>query len=152
MNSVKQFVWYRRQVWFFYVKSMSDAQKLLPKIVYVMNSAWFQASPAMQMRSVLFRDLKRRWFVILYRRFGITYRSKLQGSSSPRRWGWKVLLKRRSRITNPGCVRSQNSVDHLIFFFFLFASAQTDFEAQTGLETLWASHLWRFTSAHKLIL
>jgi len=114
--------------------------------------AWFRPSTATQMRFALFRNLTRRRLVILHRRFGTTYRSKPQGSSSPRRrWDWKVLLKRLSRITNLCCVRSQNSAD-LVKIVSICHSVQTDFEVQTGLGTLWAFHLWRFTSAHKLVM
>jgi hypothetical protein len=88
--------------------------------------AWFQASAAMQMRSALFRDLTRRRLVILYRRFGTTCRSKLQGSSSPRRrWDWKVLVKCRSRIIDLCCVRSQNSADLVKNVLFATVSRQT---------------------------
>jgi hypothetical protein len=54
--------------------------------------AWFQASAAMYMRSVLFCDITQRWVAILYWRFETTYRSHLQGSRCPgqglqlRRW------------------------------------------------------------------
>jgi hypothetical protein len=41
-----------------------------------------QASAAMQMRSALFWDITQRRVVILYRRFGTTYRSHFQGSRS----------------------------------------------------------------------
>jgi hypothetical protein len=37
------------------------------------------------MRSALFWDITQRWVVIVYRRFGTTYRSHLQRSRSPRR-------------------------------------------------------------------
>jgi hypothetical protein len=43
----------------------------------------FKASAAMLMRSALFWDITRRRVVIVYRRFGTTYRSHLQGSGSP---------------------------------------------------------------------
>jgi hypothetical protein len=42
------------------------------------NSARFQASAVMYMRSALFWDITQRWVVILYRRFGTTYRFHLQ--------------------------------------------------------------------------
>jgi hypothetical protein len=41
---------------------------------------WFQASAAMMMRSALFWGVTQGRVVILYRRFGTTYRSRLQGS------------------------------------------------------------------------
>jgi hypothetical protein len=43
---------------------------------------WFHASTAMLMRSALFWDIMQHRVVILYRRFGTTYRSHLQGSRS----------------------------------------------------------------------
>jgi hypothetical protein len=46
---------------------------------------WFQACAAMHMNFALFWDITQRWVVVLYRRFGTTYRSNLQGSRSPRR-------------------------------------------------------------------
>jgi hypothetical protein len=46
---------------------------------------WFQASAAILMKSALFWNITRGRVVILYRRFGTTYRSHLQGSISPRR-------------------------------------------------------------------
>jgi hypothetical protein len=46
---------------------------------------WFQASAAMLMTSALLRVITQRRIVILYRRFGKTYPSHLQGSRSPRR-------------------------------------------------------------------
>jgi hypothetical protein len=48
----------------------------------------FKASAAMLMRSGLFWDITRRRVVIVYRRFGTTYRSHLQVSRTldPRRW------------------------------------------------------------------
>jgi hypothetical protein len=46
--------------------------------------AWLQASVAI-MWTALFWDCLERGMVIPYRRFGTTYRSHLQGSSSPRR-------------------------------------------------------------------
>jgi hypothetical protein len=49
--------------------------------------AWFQASAAMLMRSAPFCDTTQRWVVVLYRRFGTTYRSHLQGSRSSCRKG-----------------------------------------------------------------
>jgi hypothetical protein len=47
-------------------------------LVYPRNS--FQASAAMFIRSALFWDIARRRVVSVYRRFGATYRSHLQGS------------------------------------------------------------------------
>jgi hypothetical protein len=46
---------------------------------------WLRASAAMLMRSALFCGITQRRVVILYRRFGTTYRSHLQASRSPRR-------------------------------------------------------------------
>jgi hypothetical protein len=45
----------------------------------------FQSSASMLMRSVLFWDITQRRVVIIYRCFGTTYLSHLQGSRSPRR-------------------------------------------------------------------
>jgi hypothetical protein len=47
------------------------------------NKPWFQTSAAMFMRSALFWGVTQRRVVILYLRFGATYRSHLQGSRSP---------------------------------------------------------------------
>jgi hypothetical protein len=46
----------------------------------------FRLPPRCQ-RFALFWDNTHRWVVVLYRRFGITYWSHLQGSRSPRRKG-----------------------------------------------------------------
>jgi hypothetical protein len=46
--------------------------------------SWFEASAAMLVRFALFSDITQRRAVILYRRFGSTYPSHLQGSKSPR--------------------------------------------------------------------
>jgi hypothetical protein len=45
-----------------------------------MACPWFQASATMLMRSALFCDITRHRVVIVYRHFGTTYRSHLQGS------------------------------------------------------------------------
>jgi hypothetical protein len=45
--------------------------------------AWTQASAAVSMRSSLFWDIAQHRLVVTYRRFGATYRSHPQGSSSP---------------------------------------------------------------------
>jgi hypothetical protein len=56
------------------------------------NLALFQAFAAVEMRSALFSDITQRRMVVYYRRFGTTYRYRLQESSSPRRmlypWRW----------------------------------------------------------------
>jgi hypothetical protein len=71
------------------------------------------------MISALFWDIIQRWVVFLYRRFGTSYRSDLQGSRSPRRtgfllglldprrWDRYIVPKRRYRITTPRYVISQ---------------------------------------------
>jgi hypothetical protein len=46
---------------------------------------WFQASAMMLMRYALFWVITRRQMVMLDRRFGTTYRSHLQGSTSPKK-------------------------------------------------------------------
>ena len=56
------------------------------QIIYVKPNTWFQASAAMLLRSALFWDITQRRVIILYRRFGTTYRSHLKGSRSPK---WK---------------------------------------------------------------
>ena len=43
---------------------------------------WFEASAAIWVRYALFGDFVQRKIVVSYRRFGTTYRSPLQGSSS----------------------------------------------------------------------
>ena len=83
----------------------------------------FQASAAIWMESALFLDITQRQVVILYRRFGTTHRSHLQGSRNPRRkafflrlldpWKWNryVVSKRRYITTTRRCVISQKSAD-----------------------------------------
>jgi hypothetical protein len=57
---------------------------------------WFQASAAMLMKYVVFWVITRRRVVIIYRRFGTTYRSHLHGSRcDPWRWDRYVVPKRR---------------------------------------------------------
>jgi hypothetical protein len=58
------------------------------------TNQWFQASAAMLMRSALFWGITQRRVVILYRRFGTTYRSRL-GLLDPWRWDRCVVPKRR---------------------------------------------------------
>jgi hypothetical protein len=48
---------------------------------------WFQASPAMLLRSMHFCDITRRRVVLVYRRFGTSYRSHIRG---PRVWPVKM--------------------------------------------------------------
>jgi hypothetical protein len=50
-----------------------------------LHSTWLQASAGVLMRSALFWGITQRRVVILYWRFGTTYRSHLQGPKSPRR-------------------------------------------------------------------
>jgi hypothetical protein len=92
----------------------------------------------MLMRSALFWGITQRRMVILYRRFGTTYRSYLQGSRNPKRvvsstlptllelldpWRWSryVVPKRRQRITIRRCVIPQKSADlkdiHIQYLF-----------------------------------
>jgi hypothetical protein len=47
---------------------------------YINRYVWFQASAAMLMRCALFWDVTQCHVVIVYRRFGTTYRSHSQGS------------------------------------------------------------------------
>jgi hypothetical protein len=70
------------------------------------------------MRSALFWDITQSWVVVLYRRFGTTLRSHIQGSRSPRfllgflnpwRWDRHVFPKHRYRTTTQLCVISQKS-------------------------------------------
>ena len=56
----------------------------------LLESVWFQASAAVQLRSSLLWDVTQRVVVVIYRRFGTTCRS-------PERW---VVPNRRSVITN----------------------------------------------------
>jgi hypothetical protein len=74
--------------------------------IYLSNTsaAWLQAAVAMLMRSAPFWGIVQRRVVILYRRFGTTYWSRLQGSSPRRlldswRWDWQLVPKRRYRTT-----------------------------------------------------
>jgi hypothetical protein len=46
----------------------------------------FKGNKITHIRSALFWDITQRRVVILYQRFGTTYRSHLQGSRSPRTW------------------------------------------------------------------
>jgi hypothetical protein len=54
-----------------------------------------------KLRPALFRNITPRWVVVLYRRFGITYRFHLQGSRSSRlgldpwRWDRYIVAKLR---------------------------------------------------------
>jgi hypothetical protein len=82
--------------------------------------AWFQASAAMLMRSAFFCDITRRRVVILYRRFGTTYRSHLQGSrvrEEKSRTLWPLKMgpiccpETSVKITTRRRVISQKSVD-----------------------------------------
>jgi hypothetical protein len=68
------------------------------------NLGWLQASAAMLMRSALFCDITQRRVVILYRRFGTTYRSHLQRSRS-----LDVTSNRRGLITIGAGERSPQS-------------------------------------------
>ena len=113
------------------------------------EDAWFQASPAMSIRSALFWDFMQHRMVILYRRFGTTYRSHLQGSGNPRgilaffffyylevedvdRY---VVPKRRIGITILRCVKYQKRADineeqidiiiYYIYTLFFFTGATT---------------------------
>jgi hypothetical protein len=70
-----------------------------------------QYSARRRLRCALFWDITQRRVVILYRRFGTTYRSQLQGLLDPRRWDIYVVPKRRYRITNLRCVIYQKIVD-----------------------------------------
>jgi hypothetical protein len=58
--------------------SWGPADKFRHKLRY----PWFQASAAMLMRFALFWGITQRRVLILYRRFGTTYRSRLQRSRS----------------------------------------------------------------------
>jgi hypothetical protein len=51
----------------------------------IASRPWFQPSTVMLKRSALFWGITQHRGLILYRRFGTTYRSHLQGSRSPRR-------------------------------------------------------------------
>jgi hypothetical protein len=55
--------------------------------IWISFNSWFQGSAAM-LRSALFWDITRRCVVIVYRRFGTTYRSHLHGSRVP----WPVKM------------------------------------------------------------
>jgi hypothetical protein len=53
--------------------------------LHVFNlTLWFKASAVTLMKSGLLWDITQRRVIILYRRFGTTYPSRLQGSRSPR--------------------------------------------------------------------
>jgi hypothetical protein len=67
---------------------------------FAFHYPWLQASAEVLMRSALFWDMPQRRVVILYRRFGKTYRCHLQGPRIPRfldpwRWDHYVVPKRR---------------------------------------------------------
>jgi hypothetical protein len=76
-----------------------------------LNNPWFQASAAMFMRSAFFWGITQRRVVILYRRFGTTYRSHFEGSRSPR---WTDRLSRNFNITTRRSVIPQKSADFLM--------------------------------------
>jgi hypothetical protein len=73
------------------------------KIIRFTSFTWLQASPTMLMRTVPFWGITQRRVVIIYRRFGTTHRSPIQGSRSTRRvgrldpWRWEryVVPQRR---------------------------------------------------------
>jgi hypothetical protein len=88
--------------------------------MYEVLLLWFQASAAMLMKSVVFWVFTRRHVVIIYRRFGTTYRSHPHGSifqvgkkaynigtakhsGVARRVMWRQLIGR-ERSTRPYCV------------------------------------------------
>jgi hypothetical protein len=50
--------------------------------LYVYIAVWFVCYKLKHMRSAIFWDVTQRWVVVLYRRFGTTYRFHLQGSRS----------------------------------------------------------------------
>jgi hypothetical protein len=77
----------------------------------------FLASAAILKRSALFWGVTQRVMVILYRRFGTTYLSHLQGSRflDPWRWDRYVFPKRRCRFIIRCCVIPQKSADILDF-------------------------------------
>jgi hypothetical protein len=77
------------------------------------RDAWLQASAAVQMRSEPFWDLTQRILEIIYRPFGTTYRSHLQGSSttSSLKMESTAVPKRRYIISNIRCVRSPERAD-----------------------------------------
>jgi hypothetical protein len=54
-------------------------------IKFLSERPWLQASAAMLLNTALFSGITQRRVVIIYRRFGTTYPSHLQGSRSPRR-------------------------------------------------------------------
>jgi hypothetical protein len=74
------------------------------------NVFWFRASAAMLMRSALFWDITRRRVVIVYRRFGTTYRSHLQGSGIP-------LATLRASLHHPPPPLNFSSSNLFIFIF-----------------------------------
>jgi hypothetical protein len=75
-----------KKQWSFRNQRKSD-RKYLHFSLMTQSVAWFQTSTAMYMRSELFWNNTQRRVVILYRRFGTTHRSHLQGSRSRIRKG-----------------------------------------------------------------
>jgi hypothetical protein len=84
--------------------------------------SWFQASAAILTKSELFCDIPRHRVVIVYRRFGTTYRSHIQGSRVHEESSWPLKMgpvrcpERRRRVTSLRGVISQKNAD----FFFCF--------------------------------
>jgi hypothetical protein len=74
---------------------------------------WFQVSAAMLMTSALFWDITQRRMIILYRRFGTTYRSHLPRSKSPRtqekKTSWPLMMGRIRCPENVGKLLSLDS-------------------------------------------
>jgi hypothetical protein len=68
----------------YFIQKFFDSVGSSGKLTFTLS--WFWVSAAMFMRSALFWDITRRCVVIVYRRFGTTYRSHLQVS----RVAWTV--------------------------------------------------------------
>jgi hypothetical protein len=62
----------------------------------------------------LLGDITQPWVVIMYRRFGATYRFHVEGSRSPRKLVGFLDPKRRYRTTNQRCVISKKSADLML--------------------------------------
>ena len=77
--------WWCSNIIFLVVFGFDSSCLVVVKVNHILCNTfkeWFQASAVMWIKSAFFCDFTRRKLVVIYRRFGTTYRSHLQGSSS----------------------------------------------------------------------
>jgi hypothetical protein len=103
--STSWFIWLHAMilVWFVWILVSQITASSISKVFAKVSGnsdwrLWFQASVAWLMRSVLFWGITQRRVVIVYRRFGTTYRSHLSfllGLLDPWRWDRYIVPQRR---------------------------------------------------------